>query len=66
MKFGVVIHTIGRHMSFESTLEAIKATTSIRSAVNGSQCRDCQCSGHEQKPRNLAIKVKVMVIKSKI
>ncbi len=25
MKFGVVIHTIGRHMSFESTLEAIKA-----------------------------------------
>ena len=48
MKFGVVTHAVGHHMSFEKTLETIK-TIGFDSAVNGSQCRGCQCSEHKQK-----------------
>ena len=48
MKFGVVTHAVGHHMSFEKTLETIKAI-GFDSADNGSECRGCQCSGHEQK-----------------
>ena len=37
MKFGVVTHAVGHHMSFESTLETIKAI-GFDSILNESQC----------------------------
>ena len=49
MKFGVVSHAVGHHMSFEKTLETIKSIGFDSAADNGSQYQGCQCSGHEQK-----------------